>query len=327
MSTKQNTPQDLPSQANNSEINKGITFNIENKTDKNFFKIEDGTLETRAAEYFKYEKDAFSYFYDFTRKKIKGKKAVKYGSRHRNINAVSSFFPCFGRYMLAIPACGIYKNLAWGSIFRNTAIKQKYRKGLNDLAFRILPEELLRKLTVLKPSRLILFMVDISGSMGGQTMTLAREMCINFLNTAYTKRDRISVIACREKSAEILIRPTRQSRIVQKTLKDITYGGTTPLAAGLQLAHKSIQRAKSTGECNESVLLIISDGKANVGSFPGYESMLHEVEENAKRLSIKEGLRIIFLDTTPEGKSDFEAGNLTKWLKAYRLPVYKINKI
>jgi Mg-chelatase subunit ChlD len=82
--------------------------------------------------------------------------------------------PFRGRYVRAVPPTDRLIDLAWDATVRNAACHQSNRCRKPQLAIDIDKTDLLRKRRVRRPGRLILFLVDISGSMGGQNMQLAK---------------------------------------------------------------------------------------------------------------------------------------------------------
>jgi len=183
-------------------------------------------------------------------------------------------------------------------------------------------DEVLKKVRLRRPGRLLLFAVDISGSMGESLIELARYVALKVLEHAYVKRDRVAMLAFRAQSARLLLEPTNQVYQVHRALNQLPLGSTTPLAAGLQLAHRLLRRVSASDPSGRQRLVLISDGRANVGSRPGYPAMLAEIDEAARQLTAlaaKTGLNILFFDTTAGGKQDRAARRLADHLKAQRI--------
>jgi len=181
-----------------------------------------------------------------------------------------------------------------------------------------------RKLRRIHPGRLLLFLVDISGSMGEGHMGLARKAALLLLEKAYVKRDRVAVAAFRNRTAELLVPPTSRAETVSDTLTSLTCGGLTPLAAGLSEAKRALDRARHGNPALESFLILISDGRGNVGSAPGFERMHREIEALARTLSAGDRLTTVFFDTTEQGKEDFPARWLAERLNARRFLLWKM---
>lgn len=112
---------------------------------------------------------------------------------------------------------------------------------------------------------LIIFVVDASGSMAARKrMELIKGTVLALLRDAYQQRDRVCVIAFRGVKAEILLEPTRSVELAEKQMQRLPTGGRTPLAHALLLTHDTVHRLLRL-EPDQSILLIVmSDGKANV---------------------------------------------------------------
>jgi magnesium chelatase subunit D len=116
-----------------------------------------------------------------------------------------------------------------------------------------------------KTSRLILFVVDASGSMAaGQRMEAVKGTVLSLLTDAYQHRDSVGVISFRGVDAQLLLPPTRNVEQAEQALRTLPTGGRTPLPHALQLALDVIQQYRE----HRPLLIILSDGKANV-SLPG----------------------------------------------------------
>ena len=147
-------------------------------------------------------------------------------------------------------------------------------------------------------------------------MDLARRTAVGLLDQAYLDRDQVALIAFRHRTAELLLPPTSHPEQVQRALVDLQCGGTTPLAAGLDLAHRTLQDAARRSDTADPTLLLISDGHANVGSRLGLLALEREVDRAARNLARTLRRRLHFLDTTPPGKHGAPARRLAAQLAA-----------
>jgi magnesium chelatase subunit D len=184
--------------------------------------------------------------------------------------------------------------------------------------------ELRQKLRRIHPARLLLFLVDISGSMGRGHMSLAQRAALLLLEKAYIKRDRVAVVAFRDREAALLVPPTNRVETVSRTLTSLTCGGLTPLCRGLAQAVKTLDRAEAGNAALRSTLILLSDGRANVGFLPGHGRMISEIETLSENLSGRARLTTLFFDTTEEGKEDYPARWLAQRLRARRFPLWQI---
>ncbi len=230
-----------------------------------------------------------------------------------------SLQPFRGRYARAVPLFGRGPcDLAWDATLRAASLHQQKRRTPEGIAAAIVPRDLRQKLRLRKPGRLLLFLVDISGSMGGKYMELAKRAALLLLEHAYIKRDHIAVVAFRDRAAELLVPPTNQAELVRHIMGGLLCGGLTPLAAGMELAQHTLCKARTGNPGLEMIMILISDGRANVGSRPGYESMQDEIKAGARTLLRERQLRVLFMDTTEEGKVDYSARWLSSLLRAER---------
>ncbi|MFH2008573.1 MAG: VWA domain-containing protein [bacterium] len=231
--------------------------------------------------------------------------------------------PYRGAYVRPIPAQGELRDLAWGATLRRVAPRRRVPGGLT---IQLRPDDLLRKLRMQRPRRLLLLVVDVSGSMGGALMDLARRTALGLLDQAYLDRDPVAMIAFCQRSAELLLPPTRHAAQVPRALVDLTCGGTTPLAAGLQLAERTLLAHARREAAPSAALLLISDGRANVGAHPGQAALDAELKAVARRLSRTPNLQRIFVDTTAAGQDDHAARWLATQLHADRHLLWQLQQ-
>lgn len=145
--------------------------------------------------------------------------------------------------------------------------------------------DLHEKVEVNKAHGLIVFIVDTSGSMAAlKRMELVKGSVSALLDDAYERRDHVCVIAFGGEEAQLLLPPTRHVDIAQDKLKEMPTGGRTPLAQALSLAQEIVRKADA-GKGEEILLVLLTDGKANVSlvadSDPWQDSLAvaHELAE------------------------------------------------
>lgn len=129
----------------------------------------------------------------------------------------------------------------------------------------ILPSNWMKKVRNSTTDTVILFVVDASGSMAArQRMEYVKGAVLALLTDAYQQRDRAGVITFRGLKAEILLEPTRSVELANKQLGRLPTGGRTPLASALSLSYDTIQKLRRYDPEQAILLIILSDGKANV---------------------------------------------------------------
>ena len=137
--------------------------------------------------------------------------------------------------------------------------------------------------------------MDASGSIGVERrMEEVKGVVLALLKDAYHKRDRVGVIVFRDKGAEVVLPFTNSPEMGKKCIENVPTGGRTPLPHGLLLAYKLLKNEKMKHKNMIPLLVVLSDGKANV-SLTGRDP-LEEAEELSRRIK---GLNVrsIFVDT------------------------------
>jgi magnesium chelatase subunit D len=113
-----------------------------------------------------------------------------------------------------------------------------------------------------RSDRLIVFVVDASGSAALARLGEAKGAVELLLAEAYARRDHVALVAFRGTGAELLLPPTRSLVQTKRRLAGLPGGGGTPLAAGLRAALEVAEGARRRGMTPTAVLL--TDGRANV---------------------------------------------------------------
>ena len=184
----------------------------------------------------------------------------------------------------------------------------------NQLALRsnkplvIKEEHIHTKLRNGKSSYLIIFCIDGSGSMGvNQKMEVVKGVIFSILQKNYVYRDKVALVVFRKDRAETILPPTRSIDLAYKLLKEISTGGTTPLAAGLMKAMdiSMEENRKKTGYI--PLIILITDARNNVY----VNDAIHEVLKIGEEIA-KNHLEMIIIDTET---SDLRLGICKKLTK------------
>lgn len=169
----------------------------------------------------------------------------------------------------------------------------------------------LRKKRFKRPRRtLIVFVVDASDSMGQGTyarMKAAKGAAFAILTQAHLKRHRVGMVAFRDQSAQVVLPPTSSISLARQRLKSMPTGGATPFADGLMKAWRMIQTERHKDPSLAPLMVVISDGEANVPYDPRAKhiGVANELRWICGRLGA-DRIHSIVIDTKPrrEGSDD-----------------------
>jgi magnesium chelatase subunit D len=169
-----------------------------------------------------------------------------------------------GRYIRALHAGPLSRDIALDATIRTAALHPQ-RRDPGGMAVRVEPADLHAKVRERKVGHLLLFVVDCSGSMGTQRRLLATQGAIlSLLVDAYQHRDRVGLVIFREELAAVVLRPTASVEQAKRAFRALGTGGTTPLSRGLLAGYDLIQQERRKARKLNPVLILISDGWANV---------------------------------------------------------------
>jgi magnesium chelatase subunit D len=159
----------------------------------------------------------------------------------------------------------------------------------------ITPEDLRFKLFRRRNGILVVFVVDASGSMAMNRISLAKGALVRLLKEAYLNRDEVSLVAFRGSQGEVLLPPSSSVELARRALESLKVGDGTPLAAGLQAALNVIRRGRRS-KPQRALLVLFTDGGVNVPLAPGRE-VWSEIEAVSDALR-REGAAAVVIDTT-----------------------------
>ncbi len=195
------------------------------------------------------------------------------------------------------------KDLAFDATLRAAAPYQK-RRQRKGVAVVIELQDFREKVREKRIGNFLLFVVDASGSMGAQQrMVEAKRAVLSLLFDAYQKRDRVGLVAFRGDRAEVLLPPTNSVERAQKLLTELPTGGRTPLSAGLLKAYEVAKSHLFKDPDIRPLLIIISDGKANVSL--GEERPLAEAFRVAEMMREEERIKALVVDVENSGFLSF----------------------
>jgi magnesium chelatase subunit D len=196
--------------------------------------------------------------------------------------------------------------MAFDATIRAAAPYQKIRQK-QDVAISIVESDIREKIREMKTGCLMLFVVDVSGSMGTELMAETKAAIISLLLDAYQRRDKVALVTFKGDSAKVLLPPTNSVDLARKLLRDLPVGGKTPLGHGLLKAHEMLTNYMLHDRYTTPLMILISDGGANVGirsdisyEGPGYSVILDELFRIARMIGNNKRVKTLVIDT--EGK-------------------------
>jgi magnesium chelatase subunit D len=210
-------------------------------------------------------------------------------NRGRHVKALS--VDCSGRYLRHTMNRG-RKDIAIDATIRAAAPYQGKRSG--SCAIKIESSDIREKQRVRRTSAVVLFVVDASGSMGAmQRMQSAKGAVFSLLMQSYQKRDKVGMVAFRGEDAEVVLQPCSSVDLAFSRLRGIPTGGKTPLSAGLWKGYKILEGEKKRDAGAKTMMVLITDGRANVGLFGKIKDEIMEISDMIRRL----GVTTIVIDT------------------------------
>lgn len=113
-----------------------------------------------------------------------------------------------------------------------------------------------------REATLVCLVVDASGSMGARRrLARVKGALIGLLRDAYTRRDRVAVIAFRDSAATLIVKPGAALAHAAQALRELPTGGRTPLAAGLDAATDLIRREALREPDRRTIAVVLTDGR------------------------------------------------------------------
>jgi len=187
-----------------------------------------------------------------------------------------------GRYTRAVAHRDEHAKLALDATLRAAAAARMFRgRNVSAHALQVEASDFRYKRFSRRAGTLFIFAVDTSGSMALNRIAQAKGALARLLRQSYINRDRIALITFREREARVMLTPGRSTALAKQLLDALPIGGATPLTAGLLRALEISERA-ALKETPRIVLLVFTDGRANVPLKRMYETDRKQVREQIK---------------------------------------------
>ncbi|MCG6931741.1 MAG: VWA domain-containing protein [Desulfofustis sp.] len=173
-----------------------------------------------------------------------------------------------GRYVKAAPLADGERDfdIAADATIRSALLRQAGSGRVDALSVRA--GDLHKKIYQRHVKSLIVFVVDCSESMGEEgaqeRIRAAKGTILGILTTAYQKRYRVGLVSFFDESAEVVLPPTSSVTMARRSLHSLPVGGATPFAHGLMKAWQMIRTERIKDHEIRPLLVILSDGEANV---------------------------------------------------------------
>src|SRR5437879_4112237 len=172
-----------------------------------------------------------------------------------------------GRYVRAEPKEKV-SDLAIDATVRAAAPLQRERGRRHGERLMLEKQDLRQKVRERKIGNLIVFVVDASASMDAeQRMAATKGAILSLLQDAYVRRDRLAVVIFKNRTAEVVMRPTSSVSLARRRLERLSVGGTTPLTHGLMAGYKVVKTELLRDPTIRPLLVLISDGRGNISMF------------------------------------------------------------
>jgi magnesium chelatase subunit D len=143
-----------------------------------------------------------------------------------------------------------------------------------------------------------IFVVDASGSSALNRLAEAKGAVELLLADCYVRRDRVALISFRNKTAELVLPPTRSLARAKRCLSAMPGGGGTPIAAALNAATTLATSIASRG--GAASIVVMTDGRANIAmdGSPGRARANEDALAEARQMRISH-LSCALIDTSP----------------------------
>jgi len=175
--------------------------------------------------------------------------------------------------------------------------KLRSSSGTKNRKIIIYPQDIMIKRFEKQSERLLIFLVDASGSNAIGRLAEAKGAIEILLSDAYAKRDNVALISFSGLKADPLLLPTKSLVTAKKKLSSLPGGGATPLANGLLEAFNMAEAARPRNIT--PIIILLSDGRGNM-SLDGVGDRVKSIKDTKYVASLikRNAINNIFIDTS-----------------------------
>jgi magnesium chelatase subunit D len=223
----------------------------------------------------------------FKTKKTRGAPSVYAGKRAETLTTLHRGRPHGWRIPRGKP-----QDVHLPATIRAAAIRQRNSAHPSQTAIAISMEDVRENIRTYKAPMTIVFVVDVSGSML-MNIDAVKTALLRLHGDAYRYRDRVGIVALKDTGAVIAQHPITNLRVVANKLVGLKISGYTPLATGMQKAWEVLKEAKRRDSSTIPVMVLITDGSANVPLARSLETgEIREIDEARVAVRDYEGLAV-----------------------------------
>ena len=148
-----------------------------------------------------------------------------------------------------------------------------------------------------RTDRVLIFVVDASGSSAVARLAEAKGAVELMLAEAYATRDHVALVTFRGRGAELALPPSRSLVQAKRGLAGLPGGGGTPLPAALKCALEAAAQARAHGMT--PTLALLTDGRGNI-ALDGSANRAQAAEEatGLARAIAAAGIPALVIDTS-----------------------------
>lgn len=158
-------------------------------------------------------------------------------------------------------------DIALAATLRRFVLRQLQAPSSRASCLRLERTDLQKNLRFRPSGPLIVFLLDTSDSMGEGILTrmkAAKGAVMAILRQASLSRSRVALVTFGGDHAEVVLAPTNSVGLARLRLEKLPAGGATPFAEGLWKTWQLIRSDRLKHRGSHPLIIIVSDGEANV---------------------------------------------------------------